>query len=193
MSVRHDAPGRAAAGGGELADEFPFTPARAAVVELVRGFGALQRQMGPYFARFGLTPPQFQMLTIINRLARGGTAPNQRELAAALYVSFPNITVMLARLQRDGLIRRRSGARDGRQKLVELTRRGRARLLSVWAGHGRQLERVTAGLSDPERVALAGLLNKMTAGVETRAADGTVAAESPAGSITNGSPADNRG
>jgi DNA-binding MarR family transcriptional regulator len=159
-----DAPRTAPDVAAELHDEFPFTPARAAVVALVRGFGALQRRMGPYFAGFGLTPPQFQMLTIVNRLCRRGTPPNQRRLAAALYVSFPNITVMLARLERAGLIRRRAGADDGREKRVELTARGRARLLKVWTRHARQLESVTAGLSDPERLELARLLNQMTAG-----------------------------
>lgn len=155
---------RPAPAGPELADEFPFTPARAAVVALVRGFGALQRRMGPHYARFGLTPPQFQMLTIINRLGRRGAAPTQRALAGELYVSFPNTTVMLARLEEAGLVRRRSNPDDRREKFVELTARGRALLCRVWKVQPAQLERVTSGLTEAERGELTRLLNKMIAG-----------------------------
>ena len=68
-----------------LRDRFPQTPARDAVVATVRGYGVVQRLMEPYFARFGVTPPQFQLLTVANRLAAG--PPTQRRLARELYVS----------------------------------------------------------------------------------------------------------
>ena len=86
----------------DLRDEFPDTAARRAVVAVVRGFGTVQRQMGPYFAEHGLTPPQFQMLTVINRLK--DEPITQRRLARELYVSFANITVTLARLEEAELI-----------------------------------------------------------------------------------------
>jgi DNA-binding MarR family transcriptional regulator len=146
----------------DLRDEFPRTAARNAVVAVVRGYGAVQRLMEPYFARFGLTPPQFQVLTIINRLK--GQQPTQRRLGRELYVSFPNITVMLGRLEEAGLIRRRSNPEDRREKFVELTGQGRARLQRIWKVHQQQLDRVVAGLTEEEQVELARLLNKMIAG-----------------------------
>ena len=48
-----------------------------------KAFGTVQRLMEPYFDRFGLTPPQFQMLTIINRLQNEELT--QRRLARELY------------------------------------------------------------------------------------------------------------
>lgn len=145
-----------------LGDEFPLTPARAAVVAVVRGFGVVQRQMEPYFAQFGLTPPQFQVLTIINRLA--DQQLTQRRLGRELYVSFPNVTVMLGRLERNGLVRRHGNPTDRRAKFVELTPKGRALLLRVWKVHQEQLDRVMDGLSEMEQLELARLLNKLIAG-----------------------------
>jgi len=145
-----------------LADDFPDTPARRAVVSVVRGFGALVRQMGPHYGRFGITPPQFQMLTVLNRLR--GEQVTQRRLARALYVSFPNITVMLNRLEKEGLIERTVNEADRREKFVKISRAGRALLKRIWKVQPAQLERVTAGLNDDERLQLAGLLNKMIAG-----------------------------
>ena len=63
-------------------DDFPQSFARDAVVAVVCGYGAVQRLMEPYFATFGLTPPQFQMLTIINRLRE--ELVSQRRLAREL-------------------------------------------------------------------------------------------------------------
>lgn len=144
-----------------LTDGFPDTPARRAVVAVVRGYGAVQRHMGPYFARFGLTPPQFQMLTVINSL--GVERITQRRLGRELYVSFPNITVMIARLEEARLIERRSNPNDGRERFVELTAKGKILLKEIWKVHQQQLEHVTRGLDDDERLDLARLLNKMMA------------------------------
>lgn len=146
----------------DLRDEFPDTPARRAVVSVVRGFGAVARQMGPHYANFSLTPPQFQMLTVLNRLR--GEQITQRRLGTELYVSFPNVTVMLSRLEQAGLIERTVNDADRRERFVRITRSGRALLKRIWKVQPDQLERVMAGLTDEERIELARLLNKMIAG-----------------------------
>jgi len=146
----------------DLRDEFPDTPARRAVVSVVRGFGAVARQMGPHYANFSLTPPQFQMLTVLNRLR--GEQITQRRLGMELYVSFPNVTVMLSRLEQAGLIERTVNDADRRERFVRITRSGRALLKRIWKVQPDQLERVMAGLTDEERIELARLLNKMIAG-----------------------------
>lgn len=158
----------------DLRDGFDDSPARWAVVAVVRAFGAVQRQMGPYYAQFSLTPPQFQLLTVLNRLR--GERVTQRRLGNELYVSFPNVTVMLSRLEADGLIERTVNDADRREKLVRISQRGRALLKRIWKQQPAQLERVTAGLDDAERLELARLLSKLTAAH----AEGSAAVESEA-------------
>ncbi len=152
-----------------LTDEFPDTPARRAVVSVVRGFGAVSRQMGPHYARFGLTPPQFQMLTVLNRLR--GEQVTQRQLGKELYVSFPNVTVMLSRLEKMGLIERTVNTTDRRERLVRVSAQGRALLKKIWKVQPAQLEQMMTGLTDNERLQLAQLLNKMIDGQSSRADD----------------------
>ena len=153
----------------DLTDEFPDTPARRAVVSVVRGFGAVARQMGPHYASFGLTPPQFQMLTVLNRLR--SEEVTQRRLGKELYVSFPNVTVMLSRLEKTGLIERIVNSKDRRERLVKITAQGRALLKKIWKTQPDQLERVTVGLTDDERLQLARLMNKMIEGPSSQAGD----------------------
>ena len=146
----------------DLTDDFPDTPARRAVVSVVRGFGAVSRLMGPHYAGFGLTPPQFQMLTVLNRLH--GEQVTQRRLGKELYVSFPNVTVMLARLEKMGLIKRIVNKTDRRERFVKITSPGRTLLKKIWKTQQDQLEKVMTGLTDQERLKLAQLLNKMING-----------------------------
>lgn len=143
----------------DLRDEFPASSARDAVVAVVRGFGAVQRLMDPYFAKFDLTPPQFQVLTILYRLR---AAPlTQRLLARELYVSFANVTVLLGRLEKKGFVERQANAADRREKFVRLTSRGETLLRRIWRVHQQQLDLVMTGLTPVEQVELARLLNKM--------------------------------
>jgi len=146
----------------KLADDFPDTPARRAVVAVVRGFGAIQRRMAPHYARFGLTPAQFQMLTVINRLR--GERITQRRLGQEMYVSFPNVTVMLARLEREELIERAVNPQDRRERFVSITPQGRTLLRRIWKEQPAQLQWVMAGLNDNERLQLAHLMEKVIAG-----------------------------
>ncbi|MBI2807369.1 MAG: MarR family transcriptional regulator [Planctomycetes bacterium] len=144
-----------------LRDDFPESASRAAMVAVLRGYGTLQRLMEPYFAGFDLTPPQFQLLTIANRF--GDAPPTQRRLARELYVSFPNVTLLLKRLERKGLVERRGNPADRREKYVQLTASGRRLLKRIWLVHQQQMDLVMKGLTVPERKELAKLLSKMTA------------------------------
>lgn len=159
----------------DLHDRFPWSSAREAVVAVVRGYGFVQRLMEPYFARFGLTPPQFQLLTVANRLQQERLT--QRRLAHQLYVSFANVTVMLKRLEKAGLIERRANSEDRREKFVSLTRRGTALLRRIWRVHQRQLDRIVAGLTVAEQEELARLLNKMIAAQPPPGLDGQCSLE----------------
>lgn len=147
--------------GPNLEDGFPLSPARDAMVAVLRGYGAQQRLMEPYFATFDLTPPQFQLLCIANRFARGTLT--QRQLARELYVSFPNVTVLLKRLERKGLIERSANPADRREKYVQLSARGRRLLRRIWRVHQQQMNLVMCGLTAAEQQEMARLLNKMIA------------------------------
>ncbi len=147
--------------GTNLHDGFPLSASREAMVAVLRGYGTLQRLMEPYFAGFDLTPPQFQLLTIANRFRE--ELPTQRQLARELYVSFPNVTVLLKRLERKGLIERQGNPADRREKYVRVSASGQKLLKRIWLVHQQQMDLVMQGLTVLERKEMARLLNKMTA------------------------------
>ena len=70
------------------------------------------------------TGMSFGRVRAIRRLARDPMT--MRELADALGIDPPNATVVVAGLEKEGLVRRKPHPTDGRVKLVETTRKGKA-------------------------------------------------------------------
>jgi DNA-binding MarR family transcriptional regulator len=66
----------------------------------------------------------FSRARAVRRLAR--RPMSMGELAAALGIDPPNVTVLVDDLESQGLVRRRPHPSDRRAKLVEATRRGKA-------------------------------------------------------------------
>jgi MarR family transcriptional regulator, organic hydroperoxide resistance regulator len=83
---------------------------------------------------------------------------SQTQLAGSLCLDASTVTKMLARLERDGVIERRSDADDARILRVYLTSQGKALVqpvLDVW----RQMEKqITRGMSEAEILLLRRLL-----------------------------------
>jgi DNA-binding MarR family transcriptional regulator len=95
----------------------------------------------------GITPVQYSILTALNQI---GTA-EQVVLARAVGLDTTNVADVLARLERQKLVRRRVSQYDKRMKAVSLTEGGRALLRRVDAGAARAHERTLAALSPKDR------------------------------------------
>ena len=80
------------------------------------------------------------------------------DLAAAELVTQPTMTVLVNRLEQDGLVRKTRDADDARAVLVEITDIGRAQLSEVRAGRAAVLQSRLDRLDDEARAALAAAL-----------------------------------
>lgn len=134
---------------------------RGATLGLVRAWGGLQRWMEPHFRRYGLSQPQFTVLMTLRRSSPDGLTLT--ELARSIFVTNTNITGLVDRLERDGLVERRRDPDDRRAQLVVMTARGRATLERAWERHPVMLEAAFSGLPERERRALGRLLEKFVA------------------------------
>ena len=110
----------------------------------------------------GFATAQLPVLTAL----KNGERLSQGELARWARVEQPTMAQLLARMERDGLIRREPDPNDRRSSLVSLTEDARARLPA-----GREILRqgnrdATRGLSDGEVDTLLTLLRRVLANVE---------------------------
>src|SRR4051795_9994129 len=76
------------------------------------------------------------------------------ELAAAEAVAQPTVTTLVARLERDGLVRRAPDPADARAVRVHLTDAGRERLARRRAARAAVIDERLAALTDDDRARL---------------------------------------
>ena len=110
----------------------------------------------------GVASAQLPVLTAL----KDGARLTQRELAAFARVEQPTMAQLLARMERDGLIKREPDPNDRRSSLISLTKATMARLPAGRAILHKSNTEVVRGLSGDEIATLMRLLAHVLANVE---------------------------
>ena len=136
-------------------------------VKLLRAARAIDARLEPAIAAAGLTPTQFGVLEAL--LHKG--ALTQTALGRKLLTSPGNMTDLLGKLERRGMIRRAHRPGDRRAVWVELTGPGRDRIATLFPAHAKAIAAAMAGLGAADLAHLAGLLRALGHGAAGSAPD----------------------
>ncbi len=110
------------------------------------------------------TMARFDLLATLDR-TDGQTLA---QLSRALLVTAGNLTGLVDRAARDGLVVKRSDAHDRRVSRVYLTRKGRTLVQQLVPRHARAVQRTLAPLSAQEQGDLRRILGKLRDGLQER-------------------------
>ena len=124
----------------------------------------MNRIMGRYnaslreeMAGLGLSTPKMRALAVLSVIE----GPLIGELAVYAIVEQSTLSRALDQLVTDGLVRREADANDSRATRVYITDSGRAVFETLWPHMAATYARMFRGISDAERTALVGTLQKM--------------------------------
>lgn len=106
---------------------------------------------------------------------REGQASTQRDLARFAKIEQPPMAQMLARMERDGLIKRTPDPTDGRSSRITLTKGAEARLPEAVAVLLRGNREVLRDFTEGEAGLLTALLTRLIANLDRIAERGSVA------------------
>jgi DNA-binding MarR family transcriptional regulator len=120
--------------------------------------GKLKKTAAELFKEFELSPAQFNVLHLLSDQPHGLKAG---ELAVGLLVDPSNITGLLTRLVRDGLVEDVASPSDGRSRVVKLTTRGRARWEKAFAAYTRAVGKLESVLTANECAIMEKALSKL--------------------------------
>lgn len=120
------------------------------------------------------TLPRFDILA---QLERAGGPMSMGDLSRHLMVSNGNVTGLIDRLAREGLVERTASETDRRVQMVTLTDAGRAFFAEIAGEHRRWIGQMMAGLSNTEMTTLYDLLARLKESI--------LSAETPAGTGKN--------
>jgi DNA-binding MarR family transcriptional regulator len=136
-------------------------------LRLYAATSVVEREMRRFLrARFATTLPRFDLMAALERAPDGLT---MGELSRRLMVSGGNVTSIVAGLERDGLVRRRSPAADRRTSFVALTEQGRTAFAAMAHEHERWIDQLLADFPDEDLDALIDLLAGLKHRTEAKA------------------------
>jgi MarR family transcriptional regulator, 2-MHQ and catechol-resistance regulon repressor len=119
-------------------------PRYGALIQLLRTAESLWEASRVFFARWDLSPSQFNVLNVLHGQPQGCT---QTQLGRDLIMHRSNITGLLDRLAERGLVERRADPADRRAHLVFLTEQGRELVREILPTYYALAEEVWSGLS----------------------------------------------
>ncbi len=137
-----------------------------ALIALFRGYNAVIKEFNRLLARFDLTEPQFNILLLLAQ-EEGGMALSR--LGEKMLVTRSNITGLIDRLEREGLIVRDSLPSDRRATLARITEKGLGVLREAVPLLCQKINEITKVLSDEEKRGMVESLRKLRHGIQGRA------------------------
>jgi len=118
----------------------------------------IEQQLRSLFrTRYAVTLPQFDVLS---ELERSGKAMTMSELSRELMVSNGNVTGVIDRLEKGGLVTRTRAEHDRRIQYIELTDDGRSKFDEMAKSHEQWLNNLFSQLSTKDMASLQKLLLK---------------------------------
>ena len=118
-------------------------PRHQALIELLRTAETLWNASRVFFARWDLSPSQFNVLNLLYEQPGGCS---QIELSRQLIMHRSNVTGLVDRLENRGLVQRKDSATDRRAFNVLLTPQGRKLIRRILPRYYRAAETIWGGL-----------------------------------------------
>lgn len=145
--------------GRRLLTKYFEGPHHEALLALLLAHTAVEEMLDEAFEGTGMTVPQYNVLRILNGIYPG--AHPRGDIARRMVRRAPDLTRMLDRLVRMGLVERERGDMDHRQSLARITVKGRELLeqLRPRVAHLNQI--LSRRLNEAEARTLVSLLEKI--------------------------------
>jgi MarR family transcriptional regulator, 2-MHQ and catechol-resistance regulon repressor len=136
-----------------------------AFIKLSRALDSVHAALNQALVDQGVTPAQLAVLEALLHLGPLSAG----ELGRALLRSNPNVSLVVANLERDELVRRERSDQDRRVVRISLTPQGRRLIQRVFPPHARRVADLMSALGPDEQEQLGRLCKKLgLAAQETR-------------------------
>ncbi len=139
--------------------KIPSDPVQRAWIALGRVSQAVQCSVEERMKKAGL--PELSWYTVLWELERAGAPLRPKDLAIPLFIAPYQLSRLVDRMEKAGLVKRIECIEDGRGHMLEPTAKGYAMRKTMWAVYAPAMDEAMAGLGDKDALKLAELLNKL--------------------------------
>lgn len=121
----------------------------------------LRKQAGEFLRPFGLTDVQFNLMMLLRHQSGQAEGLSQAQISDMMLVNRANITSLVDRMERAGLVVRNSMPEDRRYNIVKLTEKGKRLLEKIEPLYKSEVERIMAALVKTDQKKLILMLEKI--------------------------------
>lgn len=136
-------------------------PAHEALLNIYYTASRVRKKAGDFFRLYGLTDVQFNVLSLLKHQSGENGGLTQVELSRMMLVNRANITTLIDRMEKAGLVARKPMPDDRRYNTIELTQHGRDMYAKVSGIYKRKISEIMNVLSQDELNALMDVLEKV--------------------------------
>ncbi len=121
-------------------------------------YNLLQAKIENYLAPYDLSAVQLNVL-MLAAYQNEGKGLNQVELSKRLIASASNITKLVEKSVKTGLISRKTNPKNRRENIICITKKGQALIDKVWPGYDRLVATLTEKIPAAQRGRIEPILN----------------------------------
>lgn len=139
--------------------KIPTDPIQRAWIALGRVSQLVQETVASALKEAGL--PDLQWYTVLWELERAGKPTRPKDLAIPLFILPYQLSRLVDRMEKAGLLKRIDCPEDKRGHLLDLTQKGYAMRRDMWSVYAPAMDLALQRIDDAEALELARLLNKL--------------------------------
>jgi len=126
----------------------------------------IKKRADAFFKTFGLTDVQFNVMTLLHHHSSPEGGLSQAQLSDKMLVNRANITSLVDRMEKAGLVARTSHSSDRRFNIIKLTAKGEKLFTRVEPLYLKQIQQVMSGAAESEQKKLMAILEKVRANLK---------------------------
>jgi len=136
-------------------------PAHEALLSIYYSAARIRKKAGEFFRQHDLTDVQFNVLSLLRHQSGETGGLTQVELSKMMLVNRANITTLIDRMEKAGLVVRKPVPDDRRYNVIELTSHGLQMYQKVSGIYKKKIGEIMHVLDEPELNALKTILEKL--------------------------------
>jgi DNA-binding MarR family transcriptional regulator len=121
----------------------------------------LKKKADVFFHQFGLTDVQFNVMMLLAYQSGSQQGLSQAQLSDMMLVNRANITSLIDRMEKAGLVTRTAEPGDRRYNIVKMTAKGKKIFAKVEPSYLEQVRKIMASLDAAELKRITGMLEKV--------------------------------
>ena len=142
-------------------------PAHEALLNIYYSAARIRKKAGEFFRRHGLTDVQFNVLSLLKHQTGEIGGLTQVDLSKMMLVNRANITTLIDRMEKVGLVARKPVPNDRRYNIIELTPHGVEMYQKVSGIYKQKIGEIMHVLDDDELESLKTILEKLRMNLDT--------------------------